>query len=157
MGLFRRKIDNPVMGTARIVSCSSPGNPKAIRSTCVLFVVVEGPGLEPASHELRKQVRVARWPSPGMTLPCRIDPRKPDRIEVDFDAIPDWQDQARANAAAQAAAMAAGAGVASDGAGSPMSGPVTVIGAGSAEEAEAGVRKAEQVLGMDLDGDGKIG
>ena len=107
MRLFRRKIKNPVLGTAQIISCGSPGNPRAIRSTCVMFVVVEASGVVPASHELRKQVRVARWPQPGMTLPCQIDPVDPNRFEIDFDAIPDWQDEARERAA-QAARRAPG-------------------------------------------------
>lgn len=93
-----------------------------------------------------------------MTLPCRIDPAKPKRIEIDLDSIPDWQDQARANAAAHAAALAAGGSHSSFGAaGSNVSKPVTVVGATSRAEADAAIRKAEQVLGADLNGDGQLG
>ena len=159
MGWFKRKIKNPVLGTAEIVSCGSPGNPRAVRSTCVLFVVVEGPGLVPASHEVRKQVRVARWPHPGMTLPCHIDPDDPTRFEIDFDAIPDWQDKARAQAAqaAEGRATSSRGPVASGMSQGAMGGGVTVVGAGSPAEAEEAVRKAEGALGMDLNGDGHIG
>ncbi len=153
MGLFKRKIKNPVLGSAEITSCGTPGNPRAIRSTCVLFVIVDGPGLEPTAHELRKQIRVARWPRPGMRLPCRIDRDNPDRFEIDFDAIPDWQDVARDEAANLAAARAGGSSDAGAGAGQA----VTVVGAASPAEAAQAVRKAENVLGMDLDGDGRIG
>lgn len=152
MGLFRRKIKNPVVGTARIVQCSQPGNPRAVRARCTMFVVVEGPGLVPANHELSRQIRVARWPHPGMTLPCRIDQQRPERFEIDFDAIPDWQDQARSQAAAQAAALSGSAAPRST-----RSPAVTVIGAASPEQAAAGVRRAEQALGVDLDGDGRVG
>lgn len=159
MGWFKRKIKNPIIGTAQITSCGSPGNPRAIRSTCVLFVVIEGPGLVPASHEVRKQVSVARWPHPGMTLPCRIDPDDPDRFEIDFDSIPDWKDKARAQAAQTATVRASGrrGPVASGMSGGGMGGGVTVIGAGSRAQAEEAVRKAEGALGVDLDGDGHIG
>lgn len=158
MGFFRRKIKNPIVGTAQITSCSAPGNPRAIRSTCVLFVIVEGPGLVPTSHEIRRQVRVARWPHPGMTLPCRVDPKDHARFEIDFNSIPDWQDKARVHAAQTAAVRASGRrGPVATGMSAGGMGGVTVIGAGSVAEAEEAVRKAEGALGMDLDNDGHIG
>ncbi len=156
MGIFKRKIKNPVMGTAQIVQCSQPATQRATWARCDLFVVVEGPGIDATSHELHQQVRVARWPHPGMTLPCRIDANKPERFEIDFDAIADWRDQARSDAASVAASRAGAGGSASASVGM-SSGPVTVIGAATPEEAQAGIRKAEVLLGTDLDGDGRIG
>lgn len=152
--LFRRKIKNPVIGTAQVTSCGAPGNPRAIRSTCVLFVIVEGPGLVPTSYELRKQLQVARWPQPGMTLPCRVDAENPDRFEIDFDSIPDWQEQARANAA-EVAAQRAMATKTPVGVGAGHG--ITVVGAATPEQTASAVRKAESVLGLDLDGDGRVG
>lgn len=151
MGLFRRKIKQPVSGTAQIVQCSQPGNPRAIRSRCVLFLAIDAPGIEPFSLELRRQVQVARWPSPGMTLPCIVDRADPSRVEVDLDAIPDWQDAARE----QAARVAASRG--SSPTGSAAGSTVTVVGAASPEQAAVAIHQAEQATGMDLDGDGRIG
>lgn len=156
MGWFRRRIKNPVMGTAQIVQCSQPASQKAIRARCILFVVVDGPGLEAESHEVRRQIEVARWPSPGMTLPCTIDRERPSRFEIDFDAIPDWRDRARAEAAQVAAGANEPAGGLTNGVGSAV-GSVTVLGASTPEAAAEGVRRAEQALGMDLDGDGQVG
>jgi len=151
---FRPKIKNPIVGTAQVTSCGSPGNPRAVRSTCVLFVVVEGPGLVPTPHEVRKQVRVARWPHPGMTLPCRIDGDDPSRFEIDFDAIPDWQDKARVQAAQTAAARASSGGTVAN---AGELGGVTVINAASPQQADEAVRRAEGALGVDLNGDGRVG
>lgn len=97
-----------------------------------------------------------------MTLPCQIDPNNPDRFEIDFDAIPDWQDAARRNAAQVAARRASGSSNVGGVAGGGMSraghgAAVTVIGSGSPAETAEAVRRAEEALGMDLDGDGDIG
>lgn len=155
MGWFKRKIKQPVSGTAQIVQCSQPGNPRAINSRCSLFLVVEAPGIEPFSHELSRQIAVARWPSPGMSLPCVIDRDDHSRVDIDFDAIPDWQDAARNQAAQVAAARGTDVGA---GASAPATGaPVTVIGAASPEQAAVAIRQAEQATGMDLNGDGQVG
>lgn len=156
MGLFRRKIKDPVNGTAQIVQCSQPGNPRAINSRCTMFLVIEGPGIEPFSLELKRQVAVARWPTPGMTVPCRIDRTDLGRVEIDLDTIPDWQESARANAAQIAESRAA---TTSPGGGptTPAAGAVTVVGANSPEEAADAIRKAELATGMDLNGDRQIG
>lgn len=160
MGIFRRKIKQPIQGTMQIVRCSQPGNPRAIRSRCVMFVVIEAPGIEPTSVELRRQIEVARWPSPGMTLPCIVDGANPGRIDVDFKNIPDWQEAARS----QAAQVAASRGAASGGSGmqqpqaQQLQGtPTVVIGAASPEAAADAIQRAERATGMDLNGDGQIG
>lgn len=167
MGLFNRMKD-PVDGAARIVSCSGPPD-GATSGTCKMYLVVEAPGVAAFSAEIRKICKVARWPSPGMVLPCQVDRAKPDNFDVDVKGIPDWRDQARQQAEmyAQMAnqprhGQPGMPGVGQPGAGIPgmvvnHGATIHVQGAATPEQAAQAIRQAEMALGMDLDGDGVVG
>ncbi|MCB0984617.1 MAG: SHOCT domain-containing protein [Ilumatobacter sp.] len=170
MGLFNRMKD-PVDGAARIVSCSGPPD-GATSGTCKMYLVVEAPGVAAFSAEIRKICKVARWPSPGMVLPCQVDRAKPDNFDVDVKSIPDWRDQARQQAEMYAqmanqpqghpGAGHPGMGQMGQGMGIPgmvinQGATVHVQGAATPEQAAQAIRQAEMALGMDLDGDGVVG
>lgn len=157
MGLFSRGKDERVDGTAQIVSCNRPGQ-HGVFSPCTMNIVVSAPGLEAVAIEKTQLMRAAKWPRPGMTLPAKIDPENPAGAEIDFGAIPKGRDAAR-DAAEQMAAMMnqqGGGGVFAAGVGPMLGGArVQVMGPGANDPEK--IRRAEQALGIDLDGDGQIG
>jgi len=155
MGLFNR-IKDPVGGTARVVSVTAaPHN--ATSGTCRMNLVIEAPGIAAFAVEERKICRVARWPQPGMMLPCTVDRANPERFDVDVKSIPDWRDQARMQAEMLAQQSNMGGPPQFGGvhiAGQPT---VQIHGAFTQEQAAEALRQAEMATGMDLDGDGRVG
>jgi hypothetical protein len=160
MGLLSR-IRNPVSGTAQVVGCT-PVPTDAMRAPCRMQLVIHALGVAPFSCEQTVETWAGKWPSPGDTLPVTFDSDHPDRLRVEWDQIPDSVDQARLDADALAASLRAGAAVPGPPAptvpttitmagGQPM-----VLGAANTEQVKAAIAKAEQKLGMDLDGDGTV-
>jgi len=107
MGLFgrKRRDENRIRGTARVVSCSRPPH-AAIRGTLQMTMVLEAPGLPAYSHEYRKlAVRVDKWPSPGQVLPVALDPTRPGDVDVLWDEMPTIHDAAKLRADQMAAML----------------------------------------------------
>ncbi|MFN8222378.1 MAG: SHOCT domain-containing protein [Gaiellales bacterium] len=159
MGLFSRGKDERVDGTAQIVSCNRPAQ-HAVFSPCTMNIVVSASGVEAVAIERTQLMRASKWPRPGMALPAKVDPGNPSDAEIDFGAIPKSADQARDAAAQLAAAMnqqgAEGAGGVAMGLGPMLAGArVQVTGPGANDPEK--LRRAEQMLGIDLDGDGQVG
>jgi hypothetical protein len=145
MSLFH-PIKDPVEGTMHVVSCSTP-DARAMRAPCRINYVVQAPGIEAFSGEYTFEMWSAEWAEPGEDIPVIFDREHHDRIKIDDDkrraAMVSPEDQA-AQLAAQINA----------GGGSTLPG-VTPIVVGNADPAQ--MAQAEQMLGVDLDGDGVVG
>ena len=103
LDLFSGKMEDPVDGTAQIVSCT--GYHEGAMQNCRMQLVLSGEGVEPTAVEHSALIHNRRWPHPGMTLPAKIDRANPKRFKVDFKAIPDSRESAQGSAEAMAAAM----------------------------------------------------
>ncbi|MEZ5383593.1 MAG: SHOCT domain-containing protein [Microthrixaceae bacterium] len=158
MGLFGRRIKNPVEGTAQVVACSNHSG-EGVYENCRLQLVVQTPSLAPYPVEVHQLCPRSKWPQPGMTVPVVVSEDDPQRVKVNFKAMDKNADTARTMAERQAAAMrgevhppappgaAAGPGGAS----------IQFVG-GTAEDIPPERRAmVEGMLGIDLDGDGVIG
>ena len=153
MGWFKRGIDDGVAGQARVVSSSSPhgGRGRTAVKMCAMNLVISAGDIPAFSVEHSQLCRTKRWPYAGTVLPVVVSRSDPSRFEIDFDAVPDHRDVARQRAEQQAAMMRNGGTVTVGGPG------VTFVGGTAADippEMRAGL---EQMLGVDLDGDGTAG
>lgn len=171
MGLFNR-IKEPVRGAAQVVAASQM--PRATSANCRMTLVVQAEGMVPYSVEHHDHmVSTDKWPVAGEVLPVTVDRRKPERLRVEWDEVPSAREASRARADALAARMAAG--------GDPedqeippeaqeMVDRVREMFPGATvhvqdaqvhhvDPAQAADLTAslEGALGMDLDGDGRIG
>lgn len=176
--LFKKKMKDPVRGTAQVVGVSGPPT-RALSGTCRLTLVVEAPGV-PATTVRHRDLIVltSKWPFPGAILPIEIDRSDPTRIDVLWGEVASGAEQAEAQADALAAAMRG------DGVPGPAATPGEATAPPGAQDVEdrirqmfpgatvsvqttdltgdpqaAGdvVRGIEEAMGQDLDGDGVIG
>lgn len=162
LGLFRRKPKDGVRGTAHVVSSTAHGA-RAAYQNCRLNLVVQAEGMQPYSVEHSQMCPASKWPQPGTVVPVVVSRKDPTHLKIDFDAMPDAADVARQRAEQQAAMLrnlgAAGGGGAGMLSGAAFAGSpqVTIVG-GTAADIPPDKRAAlEQMLGVDLDGDGTIG
>jgi Short C-terminal domain len=103
------RMKDPVDIDAQVVSVSEP--PHATHGTAVMNLVVQIPGREAESIECTSvPAPVAKWPTPGGTLPVTIDQADTSRCKVRWDEVPDSGDLAKQQANALAAQMNQGAG-----------------------------------------------
>ncbi|MFN8121401.1 MAG: hypothetical protein U0237_03125 [Thermoleophilia bacterium] len=148
-------IDDPVEGSARIVSCSRAPH-AATAGTCSLLLVVQAEGVEPFQVEVTEIVRVDRWPSPGQVVPVTVSRSDPRTLRVEWDRVPSHHDLAAERAAAIVESMrAGGAGMTAAFAGADVR-VVDMRGSDAAGRADM-IRAMEQMTGQDLDGDGAVG
>lgn len=159
--LFRRKPKDGVRGTARVVSSTAHGA-RAAYQRCRLNLVVQVEGMQPYSIEHSQMCPASKWPRPGAVLPVVVSRKDPSHLKIDFDAMPDTADVARQMAEQQAAMLrtigtAGGAMTATATTGAIGSPQVTIVG-GTAADIPPDMRaNLEQMLGVDLDGDGTAG
>jgi hypothetical protein len=103
------RMKDPVDLDAQVVSVSEP--PHATHGTAVMNLVVQPPGREAESIECTSvPAPVAKWPTPGGTLPVTIDQADTSRCKVRWDEVPDSGDLAKQQADALAAQMNQGGG-----------------------------------------------
>ena len=144
MSLFH-PIKHPVEGTMHVVSCS-PQDARAMRAPCHITYVIQAPGMEAFSGDDTFEMWSSEWAEPGEDVPVIFDREHRDRIKIDDDkrraAMVSPEDQA----AQLAAQINAG--------GNTLPG-VTPMVVGNADPEQ--IAKAEQALGIDLDGDGVVG
>lgn len=171
MGLFNR-IKDPVRGTAQVIAASQM--PRATSGNCRMTLVVQAGDLVPFSVEHHDHmVSTDKWPVAGEVLPVTVDRRKPERLRVEWDEVPSAREASRARADALAARLADGEAVDADGLppeAQEMVDRVREMFPGATVHVqEAQVHHVdpaqaadltgalEGALGMDLDGDGRIG
>jgi hypothetical protein len=98
------RMKDPIDLDAQVVSVSEP--PHATHGTAVMNLVVQLPGREAESIECTSvPAPVAKWPTPGGTLPVTIDQADTSRCKVRWDEVPDSGDIAKQQADALAAQM----------------------------------------------------
>jgi hypothetical protein len=158
MGIFNRnKINDGVRGTAHVVSNTIP-DPGLSYERAFMRLVVQIPG-RPAYQVKHDEVaRRDRWPWPGTVLPVLVDGARPERLKVLWDEVPTSGQRLQAEAQAMVDSL-------NNPAQQPPRNFVQGPGVGvvhlsdPAAMAEFGpmIKRAEQMIGRDLDGDGKIG
>ena len=79
-----------VDGTLTIIGISHP-RPGAIISRYRMDAVVYAPGVPATSVMHRGVAPVAKWPKPGSVLPVHVNRVKPERLVIDWDAVPDHE------------------------------------------------------------------
>lgn len=163
-----KRITDPIEGSMHVVGCTAL-DPREMRAPCHITYVIQAPGIPAFSGDQVFELWSAQWPNPGDDLPVVFDRQKPDRIEIQFDRIPTHADAARLHAEQLAEQLRAAGAAAATQPGAPIAGgpfagwptptTITPIVIGSADPARISdaISRAEQALGMDLNGDGVIG
>ena len=152
VGLFRRRIKDGVEGRAQVVAADACTLDSPGLQTCRMTLVVQAGDIPAYSVEHKQSSPTGKWPFPGMTLPVTVSRSDPQRLHIDFDRMPSPRDVARSRAEQQAA-MLRGEAV-----GPPAADLTTVqfVG-GSPDDLTPEQRdKLERLLGVDIDGDGRV-
>ena len=98
------RMDDPVRGTAQVVSVSSYDG-DATWQNCRMNLVVQADGVPATAVTHDAIVAAKKWPWPGQTLPVVVDRGKPQRIKIDWDQIENSGDRASRSAEALAAQL----------------------------------------------------
>ena len=89
MGLFAKlRMKEPVRGTAQVVSATAHRG-DASWQDLQMNLSVRADGVPPTQVRHSCICRADRWPSPGDVLPVTLDRRKPERLKVEWDEVPD--------------------------------------------------------------------
>jgi hypothetical protein len=146
---FLSRIKNPISGTAQIVNCTSAPIENT-QAPCTMALVVQAPGVAPFSSELTEDLWPGKWPTAGSTLAVTFDRDHTDRIRIE------WDRPAADVTAAPAVSLPPGSHtettVITMGTGQPMQ----ILGNANSEAAKQAIARAEQLMHMDLDGDGTV-
>ena len=111
MGLLKKKMQDPVRGSAQVVSASMPARGAVYASGSMELVVsAEGIPVTPVSHS--GLYKSSRWPMPGQTLPITLDRANPQQIKIHWNEVPSSEQQAEQQAQQLAALMNAQQGAA---------------------------------------------
>jgi hypothetical protein len=168
--------EGQVEGSLHIVSCTAM-DPRELRAPCHMNYVVQAPGIPAFAGEQVFEVWTKQWPNPGDDLPVVFDPRKPQKLKIQWDRLLSHADSGKLHAEQLAAQLnASGA----SGSTSPVprttadgttaispeitaalaSGTVVtpiMVGSSDPDQIRLALLRAEQALGIDLNGDGKVG
>lgn len=162
--MFRRtRLTDPVAASAQVVSASSPprSGQNAGRAMCALNLVITVPGRQSVATDTACLAPLAKWPTPGMTLPVTADRSDLRRFKIDWDQVATGWDTGVAQAQQLADQINAGTGAPTDPGGSGIGGPKVVttssITINGKPASAADIAPFETMTGMDLDGDGVIG
>ncbi len=144
-------------GWAQVVAASGYRGDGYLQA-CSMNLVIQVEGIPAYSVEHSQLCSRKKWPVPGMTIPVRVDATNPQRFRLDFDAVPDEDEQARRLAEQQAAVLRGEAPSPAAGLGFGLAGAnVQFVGGSPADLPPEKLARLEQFLGTDLDGDGIIG
>jgi hypothetical protein len=145
-----------VRGSLHIVSCTAL-DPRELRAPCHMNYVVQSPGIPAFAGEQVFEVWTKQWPSPGDDLPVIFDPSRPEKLKIQWGELPSHADSAKLHAQQLAAQLNAGAVPGAAPRAQPMTVTPIVVGSADPEQIRQALLRAEQTLGIDLNGDGKIG
>lgn len=82
------RISDPVDVDAQVVSVSRA--PHATHGTAVMDLVVQPPGREAVAIECTSaRAPVAKWPTPGGTLPVTVSASNPEKCRARWDDVPE--------------------------------------------------------------------
>src|SRR4051794_32858194 len=139
------RMKDPVEGTARLVSyyeTDARGEDVKIAAQ----VMIEAEGVSPVSVEITPEVPRSRMPlASGTRWRVQVDRADPEKVKVLGDAGPAEATPIPAAATGVSATVVNG--------GTPQ---IQVIGNAPAEMVQQALQQAEQMMGVDLDGDGKV-
>jgi hypothetical protein len=151
-----------VEGTMHVVAATQL-DASQLRAPCHMTYVLQAPGVEAISGEGEFEIWSRQWPNPGEDLPVRFDPAKPQKVKILWDQVMSHADSAKQHADELAAQLRgegdagpAGAAGQPGAPGAPTITPI-VIGNADPERVKEAMARAEQALGIDLDGDGVVG
>jgi hypothetical protein len=144
------RMKDPADGTATVVSYSEHHQRKGDDVVLDAEVIVQAEGLVPTTVDAKPRVPQSWMPVKlGTEWPVRVDRANPERLEFRFDRV---QGGAPAPAAPAGPAPVVTKATTTFSVGTPS---VQVIG-GTPEQAKQAIDMAEQMTGMDIDGDGKV-
>jgi len=84
--LFRKRMQDPVRGSAQVVSRSVHSG-EAVWESCRMQLVVEAPGVIATPVEWVGLVHNKKWPGAGIMLPVTIDRADPTRVNIEWDEV----------------------------------------------------------------------
>jgi hypothetical protein len=93
MGLFDRKMKDPVAGTARVVDNDGLHNRPGQVMACPLDLVVEAEGVPAYQVHIKVHPKFGKWPEIDQILPVIIDRSDLTRVEIVWDQIPSLSDR----------------------------------------------------------------
>jgi hypothetical protein len=109
MALFGKRLNDPVRGTAQVVSATG-AKANAMYTPIEMTLVVQGPGVAPTSVRFtQKAARTKKFPFPGQVIPVEFDRNDPNNVKVLWDELPGRDEFLRSQGEATAAAMRGGA------------------------------------------------
>jgi hypothetical protein len=152
------RIKDPVEGWMHVVGCTAI-NADVLRAPCHITYVIQADGVPAFSGDQVFELWTNQWPSPGDDLPVVFDRQDTQHVKIAFDQIPSHAESARMHADELAQQLNSGATPKVQGgplAGWPTPSTVTPIIVGNAdpERVRDAISRAEQALGIDLNGDG---
>ena len=105
MALFGKRLNDPVRGTAQVVSATG-AKANAMYTPIEMTLVVQGPGIAPTSVRFtQKAARTKKFPFPGQVIPVEIDRNDPNNVKVLWDEMGGRDEFLRSQGDAVAAAM----------------------------------------------------
>ena len=144
-----------VQGMLHVVSCTAL-DPRELRAPCHMNYVVQAPGVPAFAGEQVFEVWTKQWPNPGDDLPVIFDPRKPEKLKIQWDQLMSHADSGKLHAQELADRLNAGGPAITNPPNAPIVTPI-VVGSADPEQIRQALLRAEQALGIDLNGDGKVG
>ena len=93
MGLFERKMKDPVSGTGRVVDNDGLNSIPGQSLHCPLDLIVEAEGIPAYSVHITVRPKTGKWPEIRQTLPVIVDRSDPSRVEIVWDQIPSLQER----------------------------------------------------------------
>jgi hypothetical protein len=79
-------IADAVAGTVMIVSVSEPTRRWGYQA-CQIEIVPDAPGIEPVRVATEVVTTRKHWPKVGGILPARISTTRPERMDINWDAL----------------------------------------------------------------------
>ena len=98
------KMDDPVRGTAQVVSATMHHG-RGIYQMCEMQLVVQADGVPATAVAFGGLVHRDRWPFPGAVLPVTVDRADPHTVSIEWDEVASSKDRSRASAESLAAMM----------------------------------------------------
>ena len=164
MGLFGKRMKDPVRGTAHVTGSSLP--PHATHGNCRMTLVVQAEGMEPYSVEHHSLVTpVSKWPHAGTTLPVTVDRANPEKVKIEWDEVTSGDEDAAARAEAMVQRLQSGGASEVPPEAAGVVGQLQQMFPGATVQVQSGnqpatpeqIAEVERMMGIDLDGDGRVG
>jgi hypothetical protein len=104
MGLFDKKMQDPIPGSARVIDNDGLRSIPGQSIHCPLDLLVSADGIAPYMIHVKVRPKTGKWPHLNQVLPVIIDRSDPSRVEIVWDQIQSLQEQIEAGKAQRMAA-----------------------------------------------------